>query len=412
MQKFLILLAALAFFTFDQLYASNVKGGSEVVISEPVSGNLYAAGGKVYINAPINGDLICAGGEVKVTAPVAEDILLAGGEVEINSPVAGDLRLGGGKVRLQANVGGDLVITGGELYVGEGVLIGGDVFIAGGKVIFDGAAGGDIKIAGGEVVFNGKTAGRMDAKGGKLYLNGEVQGASTLAAQELNIGSDAAFYGAVQYWNEEGNADFKGHLYSGATANYTEELKFKTRIDREIVQKGFMAFAAFRFLSAGLLMILLIVLFGHFFEKNTGNIRERVGSYLKLGSLVLIATPFLAILAFVTIIGIPIGFIMMSGYGAVLMLANSLTAVVAAYELKKYTQQDWNKGVLVAVSVGAFIALRLVGMMAMPGKFIVFAATAIAIGAVFAWARAGWQKADNTPGSNPSRNSEEPSDMV
>jgi cytoskeletal protein CcmA (bactofilin family) len=398
--------------TVGQLQASTIKGGSEVTISEPVAGNLYAGGGKVYINAPIEGDLICAGGEVSVLAPVAADILLAGGEVRISSAVGGDLRMGGGKVRLEANVAGDLIITGGELYVKEGVMIGGDVMIAGGKVIFEGIVQGDVMIAGGEATFNGKTAGKMDMKGGKIYLNGEVKGLATLAAQELNIGSDAAFYSNVQYWNEKGDANFEGHLYDGATAKYNEDLKFKTSVDREIVKKGFMAFAAFRFVSAALLMTLLVALFGRFFEKNTRIVRENIGNYVGTGMLFLFGVPVVAFLAFATIVGIPIGFIMLSGYGIALMLANSLTAVVGAYELKKYLHRDWNKGILILVSVAGFVALRMVGMLAIPGKFIVFAATAIAIGAVIQWMRKGWQKADDTPDSSASGSSEGPSDTV
>jgi hypothetical protein len=412
MKKSILLLAVLGLWAVGSLQASTIKGGGDVHITEPVNGNLYAAGGKVYINAPIDGDLICAGGEIKIVGPVAADILLGGGEVIISSPVGGDLRLGGGKVTLEANVAGDLVIAGGELRVKAGVLIGGDVIIAGGKVVFEGTVGGDVKIAGGEVIFNGKAAGKMDVKGGKIYLNGEVQGDASLAAENLNIGANAAFYSTVQYWNEKGDANFEGHLYGGATATYDENLKIKTRIDREVVKNGFVAFAIFRFASAALLMTLLVALFSRFFEKNSGNVREHVGSYLKAGSWVLIGTPLLSLLAFFTVIGIPIGFIMLSGYGVVLMLANSLTAVVAAYELKKYLQRDWSNGIIIAVSVGMFVALRMIGMMMMPGKFIVFAATVIAVGAVVMWVRNGGQKADETPNSRPSGNREEPSDIV
>lgn len=412
MQKFILILAAIVFVTFDHLYASNVKSGNEVTITEPVSGNLYAAGGKVYINAPVNGDLVCAGGEIRITAPVSADILLGGGEVVISSPIGGDLRLASGKVTLEANVAGDLIIGGGELHVAEGVLIGGDVMIAGGKVIFDGTAGGDIKIAGGEVIFNGKTAGKMDVKGGKIYLNGEVQGHASLAAQDLNIGSNAAFYSNVQYWNEKGDANFDSHLKGSATANYNEDLKFKTRVDRALVQKGFFAFAVFRFVSGILLITLLIAFFSRFFNKNAGHIKENVGRYVGVGSLVLVGTPFASAIAFATVIGIPVGFILLGGYSIALILASALTSVVAAYELKKYLKQDWNNGITGVVAIGFLAAMRLIGVLSMPGKLIVFVATAIAIGAVVMWIRNGGQKADETPDATPAGNQEEPSDIV
>lgn len=412
MQKVILFLAAFALLTLDHLYASNVKTGKEVIITEPVDGNFYAAAGQISIQAPINGDLVCAAGNIKVAAPVAADILLCGGEVTISSPVASDVRLAGGKVMLEANVGGDLVITGGELRVREGVQIAGDVYIAGGKVVLDGTVSGDLKIAGGEVFFNGTINGSMDAKGGKIFLNGAVQGSALLAARELNIGSKAAFYSRVEYWNESGDVHFEGKLYNGATARYNEDLKFQTKFDREIVQKGFAAFAFFRFASAALLMMLLVLLFGPFFDKNAGTIRPQLNKHLGIGSLLLVGTPLAALLAFITVIGIPIGFILISGYSVVLMLANSVTAVVAAYELKKYYQKSWNKGIVIAVAIGVFFALRLVSMAAFPGKLAVFAVTAIALGAVAAWLRRGWQKQNDTPDATPSRNDEEPSDLV
>lgn len=412
MKKSIFLFAILGLLTAAPLFASQVKGGNNINISKPVDGNLYTAGGEVRIDAPIGGDLVCAGGNIWINESVAADVMLAGGEAVIQNKVGGDVRLASGKLRIEADVAGDLVVAGGELIIPEGVTIGGDVFIAGGKVTFDGIAKGDVKIAGGEVYFNGQVAGKLDIKGGKAYINGEVRGASTLGAEELNLGSNAAFYSNVQYWNKKGDTNFDGHLYDGAKAHFNENLKFQTHVDKEIVQKGFMAFAMFRFLSAGLLMVLLVAIFGRFFDKNAGALRENVGSYASKGFLFLIGVPIVAILAFVTVIGIPIGFIMLSGYGIALMLANSLTAVVAAYEMKKYLHRDWSNGILILVSLAVFAALRMVSMLAIPGKFIVFAATAVALGAVVVWLRKGWQKADDTPNATPSGTSEEPSDTV
>ncbi|MFN7119713.1 MAG: hypothetical protein ACK4TA_23155 [Saprospiraceae bacterium] len=412
MKKSIFLLAILGLLTAAPLHASHIKGGNEVTIAEPVDGNLYTAGGDIRINAPIAGDLVCAGGDIWINELVAADVILVGGEAKITNKIGGDVRLASGNLTIAADVAGDLVVAGGELTIEQGVTIGGDVIIAGGKVIFDGATQGNIKMVGGEMIFNGKTAGKMELKGGKIYFNGEVKGDATLAAQELNIGSNAAFYSTVQYWNEKGDANFDGHLYEGATANYKENLKFKTKLDREVVKQGLVAFAIFRFAAAALLMTLLVALFGKFFTKHSGYIRENVGNHAGTGLLFLLGVPVVAALAFATVIGIPVGFIMLSGYGIALMLANSLTAVVAAYELKKYLNRDWNKGILIAVALGAFVALRLVGMLAIPGKFIVFAATAIALGAVINWMRKGWQKADDTPDASPSANNDEPSDIV
>lgn len=413
MKKSIFLFAFLGLLAVGQLHASKVRSGDAVNVYEPIDGNLYIAGREIQINAPIGADLICAGSEVEINAPIGADVLLGGGEVNINSKTGGDLRLAGGEVTLNADVAGDLIIAGGELHVQKGVIIHGDVYIAGGEVTFDGVAMGDVNIAGGELEFNGVSEGNLIAKGGKVYINGEVKGKSSLAAEELSIGDEAIFHQSVEYWSKANNIDFSGHLKGDASVRFNENLKVSTSIDREIVKKGFAAFAALRLLSAALLMTLLISFFNAFFQKNAGQIPKQLGKYLGVGSLFLVGVPIAAGLAMATVIGIPIGFILLSGYSIGLILANSLTAVVAAYELKKYLNRDWGKGILIALAVVFFVALRLVGMMVIPGRLLLFAATAIALGAVIQWLRLGWQKADDSTDATPSaNNTEEPSDLV
>lgn len=412
MKKSILLFAAFGILVMGQLQAFNFKTGGDVQVSKPVSGNLYTACGELRINAPIGGDLVCAAGEIEVNAPIGADLLLAGGKVEINSPIGGDLRFASGEATLSANVAGDLLVAGGELTIPRGVLIGGDVRVAGGKIIFEGTAQGNMWIAAGEVYFEGIVEGNFEAKGGEIYINGLIKGKSSLAAEELNIGSEARFYSNVEYWNERGDADFDGHLENGASSKYNEHLKFKTSIDREVVKKGFAAFAVYRFASGLLLITLLIGFFGHFFNKNTGNFRENAGSYVKTGAKFWILVPLVSLLAFITVIGIPVGFILMSGYSVALILAGALTAVIGAYELDKYLNRDWNKGIMIAVATGLFAALKLVSIAALPGRLIAFAATAIAIGAVLQWMRKGWRKADDTPDSMPSNDKNEPQDLV
>lgn len=392
---FLTLLAGLL-----PVAASETRAGDKVIISEAMEGNLYVGTGELYIKAPVNGDVIAAGGELWIEAPIGDDVLVSGGEIHIRSEVSGDVRVAAGEVWVFGEIRGDLIVFGGELSVASTAVIHGDVKMFGGSIKFAGKALGDMQIFAGDVEFDGEAMQTLEIKARNVDFNGIVRGSAVLAAEDLTILKNASFHSDVTYWSKAGEMDLSKYLKEGASATYDEHLSFKTRLDKNFVRKGLLGLAIFRVAAAALMIVLMVSFFAPFFEKNTGNIKAHFGNYLGVGSLFLVATPFAAILAFVTVIGIPIGFIMLSGYAIALTVAHSLTAVVAAYELKQYLHREWNTIVTMAVAVAGFVVLKLVGLMAFPGQLITFVLTAIAIGAVIQWLRQGWRRQDDTPEAN------------
>lgn len=403
---FLCFLAALL-----PIQASDMRSGDQVSINNTVNENLYTAGGEININAIVNGDLIGAGGKIYINQAISKDILMAGGELRINGEIGEDVRIAGGQITISKNVKGDLIITGGQITIEPDVIIEGDIHIAGGEVEFNGIAKGNVKIVGSKIEFNGIAEKELMIKGGELEFNGEARGFTQLAAEDIDLGSEARFFSQVEYWTEAENINFDPYLEEGATATFNSGLKFKARVEETWVRKGFAGFMVYRIVSAALLITLLISFFGKFFDKNAGQLRENIGKYTSAGTLFMIGVPVAAGLAFITIIGIPVGFVMISGYAIALTLAGSLTATVIAYELEKYFKRDWGKGVMIAVAIAAFIVVRLIGMMAFPGQFIVFVLTILAVGSVIQWLRQGWRKPDEEPQSKESSSSAD-SDMV
>src|SRR3989339_140088 len=65
--------------------------GEEIIIDEPVTGDLIIAGGQVEVRETVTGDLIIAGGQVELTGNVGEDLIVIGGEVDVNSTVGKDV---------------------------------------------------------------------------------------------------------------------------------------------------------------------------------------------------------------------------------------------------------------------------------------------------------------------------------
>ncbi len=382
----LLVFSFLLLFVFTRLQASGVRAAGEVHIGEPVNGNLYTAGGEVYQNALINGDFICAGGEIHINERIAKDAILTGAEIKIRGVIGEDLRLAGGEASVEADVMGDLVVTGGEVTVAEGVTIHGDVYIAGGKVEIAGTVLGEVKMVGGEMHFIGIAAGNFFAKGGELHIDGAIKGKSTLAVHHLSLGSNARFTSDVHYWQKDGKINFQPYVESGVTVIYDTTLKFAD-FDKRRLGFGILGFTIYRLLAASLIIVLMVFSFDKFFTRHAGAIQQNVLNSLSYGTLYLVCLPMIIGLACLTVIGIPLGMMAAGLYTATLIGAHALTAVVCAYELEKYTNQNWGRGTMIGISLGIFILLKLIGFLWFPGKMALFVATAIAFGTVILWVR-------------------------
>jgi hypothetical protein len=108
-------------------------GGLEVVIAEPVRGDLVVIGGTVHVlsTASVGGDMIVLGGDVKVDGPVTGSLVGAGEAVRISASVGGDVRMRIGRTLTftdTASVGRDVIYTSEqELIRAQGTTIAGTV---------------------------------------------------------------------------------------------------------------------------------------------------------------------------------------------------------------------------------------------------------------------------------------------
>jgi len=366
------------------IMASTIRSGETVRIDQPVAGNLYLAGGEVYINAPIGGDFIAAGGQIEVSAPIGDDGLVAGGEIAINAPVSGDLRIGGGQITIRQNIGGDLVVLSGEVIIAEGVAIGGDLMVLGGEIEMNGAVRGVIRISGGEFRMGGSASGGIEAKCGEITINGEVNGPARLSAGELDLGSNAVFTGDVRYWQGAGELDFSDHLRNGATATFDPSLQLSGGAwDKEEVKRGMFLFSIYRFLAGVVLIVLLVNFFHRFFSRYAGRLTDNMAGSFGYGMLYLIGLPILIVLAMITIIGIPVGFILAAGYGITLALAGALVSVILAYELEKFQGRNWSKSTMMLIAVGISLGIRLVDFIPFAGSLVLFLLIAVVFGYLY-----------------------------
>jgi hypothetical protein len=377
MKKIFFLTAMLA--NFVTAFAFRIEYGNNVIISQPVYEDLYLAGGNITINAPIHGDLIIAGGTIIINDTITNDILLAGGNVTFNGFVGDDIRCAGGNIHISKNVVGDVVIAGGEVTIDRGVSIGG-LIASGGNITVDGNVTGEVRGAFGNLYLNGNVGKNIDCRGGKITVNGTVDGKSVLAARDIIIGNDAIFNNDVWYWNKRGALDFKQSLKTGK-ATYDPSLRIRT--GQWYYLGAATVIGLLWYLGMALLMILIVqYLFSATMKKAANTVFDDTLKSLGYGFLFFIAVPIAAVIAFVTVIGVPVGLLLTFSYVALILLATVITSVVAANWFNNRNNYKLSYWRTAFAAFGIFILLKLVSLAPFVGWLIIILSVCIAFGSI------------------------------
>lgn len=381
MNRWAGLLLVLSIF-LPQLQAATILTGKSVEVTNPIEGNVYAAGGQIRILAPINGDLTAGGGEITVLDTIRRDVIVGGGQVRIEGVVGDDLRCGGGKVWLLGDVYGDVVVGSGELEIGRNAVIHGDLVVGGGEVRMYGRVMGAVIMAGGRIDFEGEAEKEAKVRGGEITIDGIFRGPVELAATELKLGQRAEFHETVRYWRPDGEMDFGSSLRNGARATYDTSLKQDVDYEKDWFSRGFSFFSIYRLLAGALLIVVLLLLFERFFQRSAEDLPGQWLNRFGMGMLYLIGLPVAVIFLLITVIGIPFGLFALLFYIFTLVFAPALTATVGANVLEQNRGLSWTKGQRILVALGILVLLRLLSWVPVLGWLAVLVLVSIAFGSL------------------------------
>lgn len=380
--QFLTLILFLIF-NIQSTHASKIKLGDQIIIDQSTEENLYLAGDHITIKTKLTRDVIGAGRTILILDSVDQDLLLAGGDLTISGVVGGDVRVFGGKIKIYNHIYGDLVIAGGDAIIHEDVVVFGDLLVAGGTVNFKGVVKGKSNLNGGEISFSGVAEGPLEVNSSKFNALGSFNSNATMAVKYLELGPSAQFTGPVKYYQKDGEIDFGPTLLDGSTAEFDPTLKPKFNIASPSNYKGARIYLLiFKVLSTTLLILIAVSLFHRFFTETSENIKGRIINNLAVGFLYFFAVPFIIALAFITVIGIPIGLLITVIFGITIALAHTVTSVLSIYFLEDYLHQTWNKWEIIFASIGVYFLLKLIAFIPFAGTFINAMIVMIAFGSI------------------------------
>jgi cytoskeletal protein CcmA (bactofilin family) len=316
-----------------------------VPAGETRQGDLYAAGELVEMAGRLDGDLVAAGQRIQTTGPIAGDLFAAGRSVDIRGPVGDSTRVVADQLSVDATIDGDLIAAGNQLRLFDGARITGGVLAAGSLVQLDGTVDGDVRAGAGEII-----------------IGGTIGGSATLRADRISLAPGARI---------DGDLDYRARtpLSPEETARVGGTVRFDEIVDGDEssgVTWGSLLFWGWQTSAALLAGILAIALFRRLVPQLVSVIAENATVGTLLGFAAFLIVPAGAVVAMVTLVGLPVG------------LAAVLLFVVALYVAK----------LPVAVWAGAWLLARAGRPGASP--YAAMALGTVALYVLFAIPYLGW----------------------
>lgn len=338
--------------------ATEFRSGDTVRAAGTLESDLFIAGRTVGIDAAVNGNLFAAGWNVAQVGAINDDALVAGFEVALDGPVAGDLMAIAVTLNLTSTVAGDAALTAAELRLASGSSVAGDLAASGGEVELAGTVAGDARVAGGRVTVSGAIMGDLD-----------------VAAEELVLLPGARIMGSIRHAGPD-----RPEIPAGVTV----EGGIVQQADPDEPEIGpTLAGTLGGALALFLLGAAVYLLFPGFVGAAAAEVGGNPGRTLLLGLLALFLTPALVLLLMVTVIGIPVGLLVLFLYAIAIVLGLAVAGFGVAELLTRNRPAAGMTG-RDRLKRFAFFAvlLSLIGLVPFVGGWVWFAAVAMGVGAV------------------------------
>ncbi len=339
-----LLVILLITFTSVFVLAFNVRSGDIVTVTsgEVIDGDLYVAGKTIIIDSTINGDLIAAGQTIMVNGIVNGSIIAAAQTVNINGEVTHAVRVIGETLNIGGTIGRDLLAAVGNFSTTSTAEIGGDLLLGAGIARIDGLIKGDINSG----------------------------------VKSLTIASTASIQGKLNY-------------ISGNEANIQSGAQIKGMITHKLphVKKGLVAGIGLWWIVIGFLMTLvlgiIIVLLAPIRVKAvTESIRTHPWASLGWGVVILVATPIVALIVCITIIGLPLGLIALVFYAIAIYLTQLFVGLfIGQLIIGTFRKIETRAALVGALALGLAI-LRLLRLIPFAGFFFGLATVLFGLGAI------------------------------
>jgi cytoskeletal protein CcmA (bactofilin family) len=314
--------------------ASTYRGGFTVNTSgTAVDGNLYVASFRSRIDTNVDGDLSLASFTSTVYGDVGGSLHLLGGRTSLHSDISGSVYVASGYVDVHGTVGGDLVIGAGRASLAEGSRVEGDVIVLAGQL-----------------ESSGSVQGTLYASTLLLHQSGTIDGNMEVQSDRLNIAGSANVGGSVRYQSPT-EADIQaGATITGATER-TNATPWTGIGDGALAPFGPLLKLVWSLIVGAALIAVAPRLMYRFAEIVAPVVQPTI-----IGVIGLLSIPVFATIALITVLGIPIGALMLVAFVAALYLSQVVVGLAIGRFLLPRRWRDGSRGyLLLAMTIGVIL---------------------------------------------------------
>ena len=245
------------------------------------------------------------------------------------------------------------------------------VVITGGVVVPPGETAGDVIVLDGTVRIAGHVTGDVVSVAGPVRVSGRVDGDLIAVSDRAFLGSTARVGGDLRY-GDESPVLARGARVDGKVSN--EDW------DDSLNGWGWVSVLAWWVavsVSTLIMGVLLVWLAPGALYAAERAVQERLGATVGWGVLIAIGVPVLAIVALVTLVGIPFGIALLLAAIPVLLVAYATAAwIVGRRVLRNRSASLW------AALFAGWGILRLLALIPIAGELVGLAATVVGLGAL------------------------------
>ncbi|MGI8486806.1 MAG: hypothetical protein ACR2OU_21420 [Thermomicrobiales bacterium] len=309
---------------------SRLGGTVDVARTERIVGDLNVAGGTITMDGVVTGDANIAGVQVPIPGTIDGTLNTAGGKVELSGITGGSARVAGGEVTITGNITGDLLVIGGRVSIPSQARIAGDVIVTGGQVDIRGTVDGSLKVQGSDVTLGGVVIGNADISGSSIELLGPARIGGKLTYTSSSTADVAT------------NAVVTGETTQNKPASIGNS-------SRSFFNPWLRVIWA---LLAGIVVVALAPRVMGAVGKSGRRILPAIG----IGIVSLILVPIVAIALMITVIGLPIGAIILAAYFIVLYLSQVVVGTMLGRFILSGRWDDGSRGfILLCMTLGVII---------------------------------------------------------
>jgi cytoskeletal protein CcmA (bactofilin family) len=264
---------------------------------QEVKTDLIVIADRTRIDGDVDGDLVAFSDSVIVNGHIKGDVLAFGQAVHVNGSVDGNVRAWAQDLYLNGTVGRNVSGWNGTLDMDNKATVGGTMTLFVGAGELDGRVAGDLLAAGGDITVEGK-------------LGRDAQ----IWSQRLTIGPAAEIDGHTKYQGRRQPA-------VSPSAKLASPIAVKIKGPGPDYASGHYYWHQVLGWGASFIFGLAILLLVPGFFADAEQAIKRIGPAVGFGALFLFATPIVAIIVCITIVGLGVGIATLLLYGIALYAA-------------------------------------------------------------------------------------------